>query len=105
MKTLSMIACALAAAAMAALTGCAGDWWESNRCTMLDRNHTFTRATVMYGSSNVVYEVVAWMDYENSDSVQLWVKDPASPRGHKVVLTHYSRVVLENPNPAYDPKF
>lgn len=105
MKTMSMIACALAAATLVALAGCAGDWWESNRCAMLDRNHTFTRATVMYGSSNVVYEVVAWMDYENSDSVQLWVKDPASPRGHKVVLTHYSRVVLENPNPAYDPKF
>ena len=92
-------------AAMFGLASCEGDFWSSNRCTMLDRNHTFTRASVFYGASNVVYEVVAWMDYENSDTIQLWVKDEASPKGHKVILTHYSRVVLENPNPAYDPKF
>ena len=87
------------------LAGCEGDYWGSNRCVFLDRNHTFTKATVMYGNTNVVYDVVAWMDYENSDVIQLWVKDPSCPKGHKVVLTHYSRVVLENPNPAYDPKF
>lgn len=103
MKKLILIA-ALAAGAVC-LTGCEGDWWESNRCEMLDRNHTFTKATVMYGNTNVVYDVVAWRDYENSDVVQLWVKDSSSPRGHKVVLTHYSRVILENPNPKYDPKF
>ena len=103
MKKLILIA-ALAAGS-ACLTGCEGDWWDSNRCTMLDRNHTFTKATVSYGASNVVYDVVAWMDYEKSDVVQLWVKDESSPRRHKVVLTHYSRVVLENPNPKYDPKF
>jgi len=87
------------------LAGCEGDWWESNRCEMLDRNHTFTKATVMYGNTNVVYDVVAWKDYDRSDVVQLWVRDSASPRGHKVVLTHYSRVVMENPSPKYDPKF
>lgn len=87
------------------LAGCEGDWWESNRCGMLDRNHTFTKATVDYGNTNVVYDVVAWMDYPDSDAVQLWVRDSSSPRGHKVVLTHYARVVLENPDPKYDPKF
>ena len=87
------------------VAGCEGDWWDSNRCALLDRNHTFTKATVMYGDTNVVYDVVAWMDYPKSDSVQLWVKDEASPNGHKVVLTHYSRVILENPEPKYDPKF
>ena len=59
----------------------------------------------MYGNTNVVYDVVAWRDYPKGDEVQLWVKDESSPRGHKVVLTHYSRVILENPNPKYDPKF
>lgn len=103
MKKLILIA-ALAAGAVC-LTGCEGDFWDSNRCALLDRNHTFTKATVVYGNTNVVYDVVAWKDYEQSDVVQLWVKDEASPRGHKVVLTHYSRVVLENPNPKYDPKF
>ena len=103
MKKLIMMA-ALAASAIC-LTGCEGDWWESNRCELLDRNHTFTKATVMYGNTNVVYDVVAWKDYDHSDVVQLWVKDEASPRGHKVVLTHYSRVVMENPSPKYDPKF
>lgn len=103
MKKLILIA-ALAAGA-ACLTGCEGDWRESNRCVMLDRNHTFTKATVIYGNTNVVYDVVAWRDYPDGDEVQLWVKDEASPRGHKVVLTHYSRVIMENPNPKYDPKF
>ena len=103
MKKLILIA-ALAAGAVC-LTGCEGDYWESNRCVTLDRNHTFTKATVMYGNTNVVYDVVAWKDYPDGDEVQLWVKDESSPRGHKVVLTHYSRVILENPNPKYDPKF
>ena len=86
MKKLILIA-ALAAGA-ACLTGC----------------NTFTKATVMYGNTNVVYDVVAWRDYPG-DEVQLWVKDEASPRGFKVVLTHYSRVILENLNPKYVPKF
>ena len=103
MKKLILIA-TLAAVAVC-LTGCEGDYWESNRCDLLDRNHTFTKATVMYGNTNVVYDVVAWRDYPKGDEVQLWVKDESSPRGHKVVLTHYSRVILENPNPKYDPKF
>ena len=103
MKKLIMIA-ALATGAVC-LTGCEGDYWESNRCDLLDRNHTFTKATVMYGNTNVVYDVIAWRDYSDGDEVQLWVKDEARPRGHKVILTHYSRVILENPNPKYDPKF
>ena len=103
MKKLILII-ALAAGAVC-LTGCEGDYWESNRCDLLDRNHTFTKATVMYGNTNVVYDVVAWKDYHDGDEIQLWVKDKSSPRGHKVVLTHYSRVILENPNPKYDPKF
>ena len=103
MKKLILIA-TLAAVAVG-LTGCEGDYWESNRCDLLDRNHTFTKATVMYGNANVVYDVIAWRDYHDGDEVQLWVKDESSPRGHKVVLTHYSRVILENPNPKYDPKF
>ena len=91
----------------AGLTGCGcdSDYRESNRCVMLGRNHTFTKATVMYGNTNVVYDVVAWRDYVDGDEVQLWVKDESSPRGLKVLLTHYSRVILENPNPKYDPKF
>lgn len=100
-----LILAAILAAGVACVTGCEGDYLRSNRCTLLDRNHTFTKATVIYGNTNVVYDVVAWKDYKNSDVVQLWVKDGSSPRGHKVVLTHYSRVVLENPNPKYDPKF
>lgn len=103
MKT--AIACLVAAVCLTFLVGCPGDYWSSNRSVMLDRNHTFTKATVIYGSTNVVYDVVAWKDYPDGDEVQLWVRDPASPRGHKVVLTHYARVILENPNPAYDPKF
>ena len=103
MKKLILIA-ALAAGAVC-LTWCEGDYWESNRCDFLDRNHTFTKATVMYGNTNVVFDVVAWKDYRDGDEIQLWVKDKACPRGHKVVLTHYSRVILENPNPKYDPKF
>ena len=103
MKKLILIA-TLAAGAVC-LTGCEGDYWESNRCDLLDRNHTFTKATVMYGNANVVYDVIAWRVYHDGDEVQLWVKDESSPRGHKVVLTHYSRVILENPNPKYDPKF
>ena len=83
--------------------GCDSDYRESNRRVMLDRNHTFTKATVMYGNTNIVYDVVARRD--SSDEVQLWVKDESSPRGLKVLLTHYSRVILENPNPKYDPKF
>ena len=87
MKKLILIA-TLAAGAVC-LTGCC----------------TFTKATVMYGNTNVVYDVVAWRDYPKGDEVQLWVKDESSPRGLKVLLTHYSRVILENPNPKYDPKF
>ena len=103
MKKLILIA-ALTAGTVC-LTGCEydSDYRESNRCVMLDRNHTFTKATVMYGNTNVVYDVVAWRDC--SDEVQLWVKDESSPRGLKVLLTHYSRVILENPNPKCDPKF
>ena len=103
MKKLIIIA-ALAAGTVC-LTGCEGDFRESNRCVMLDRNYTFTKATVIYGNTNVVYDVVAWRDYPDGDEVQLWVKDVSSPRGYKVVLTHYSRVILENPNPRYAPKF
>ena len=105
MKKLILIA-ALAAVAVG-LTGCGcdSDYRESNRCIMRDQNHTFTKATVMYGNTNVVYDVVAWRDYVDGDEVQLWVKDESSPRGLKVLLTHYSRVILENPNPKYDPKF
>lgn len=95
---------ALAASAIC-LTGCEGDWWESNRCEMLDRNHTFTKVTVLYGDTNAVYDVVAWKDYENSDTVQVWVKDNTCPNGMRVILTHYSRMILENPNPKYQPKF
>ena len=105
MKKLILIA-ALAAVAVG-LTGCGcdSDYRESNRCVMRDQNHTFTKATVMYGNTNVVYDVVAWRDYVDGDEVQLWVKDESSPRGLKVLLTHYSRVILENPNPKCDPKF
>ena len=103
MKKLILIA-ALAAGTVG-LTGCDGDYRESNRCVMRDRNHTFTKATVMYGNTNVVYDVVAWRDYPKGDEVQLWVNDESSPRGHKVVRTHYSRVILENPNPKYVPRF
>ena len=102
MKKLIMIA-ALATGAVC-LTGCNGDYWESNRCDLPNRNHTFTKAIVVYGNTNAVYDVVAWRDYPDGE-IQLWVKDEASPRGHKVILTHYSRVILENPDPKYDPKF
>lgn len=102
MKKLAML---LAPVAALLVAGCEGDWWDSNRCVLLDRNHTFTRATVMYGNTNVVYDVIAWKDYPDGDEVQLWVRDASCPRGHKVVLTHYSRVVMENQNPKYDPKF
>ena len=102
MKKLAMLIVPVAALLVA---GCGGDYWESNRSVLLDRNHTFTKATIMYGNTNVVYDVVAWHDYSEGDEIQLWVRDDASPRGHKVVLTHYSRVILENPNPKYDPKF
>ena len=103
MKKLILVA--MTAISLTLLTGCPGDWWDSNRSVLLDRNHTFTKATVIYGNTNVVYEVLAWKDYHDGDEVQIWVKDESSPRGHKVVLTHYSRVILENPCPRYDPKF
>lgn len=103
MKKLILVA--MTAISLTLLTGCPGDWWESNRSVLLDRNHTFTKATVIYGNTNVVYDVLAWKDYQDGDEIQLWVKDESSPRGHKVVLTHYSRVILENPNPRYDPKY
>ena len=105
MKKLILIA-TLAAVAVG-LTGCEcdSDYRESNRCVMRDQNHTFTKATVMYGNTNVVYDVVARRDYVDGDEIQLWVKDESSPRGLKVLLTHYSRVILENPNPKCDPKF
>lgn len=107
MKKLILIM-ALATGAVC-LTGCDGDYMESNRCVAnrcvaWDQNHTFTKATVMYGNTNAVYDVVAWRDYHR-DEVRLWVKDESSPRGLKVLLTHYSRVILENPNPKCDPKF
>lgn len=94
---------AITVLAVTVLTGCEGDYWDSNRCVLLDRNHTFTKATIIYGNTNVVYDVVAWKDYPNE--VQLWVKDESSPRGHKVILTHYSRVIMENSNPKYDPVY
>ena len=103
MKKLILIAAFVAG--IVGLTGCDGDYRESNRCVWRDQNHTFTKATVMYGNTNVVYDVVAWRDYVDGDEVQLWVKDESSPRGLKVLLTHYSRVILENPNPKCDPKF
>lgn len=103
MKKLIMLSAL--ALGLAAMTGCEGDWREPNRRELLDRNHAFAKATVMYGNANVVYDAAAWKDYDRSDTIQLWVKDEASPRGHKVVLAHYSRVVLENPSPKYDPKF
>ena len=105
MKKLILIATLAAVAVGLTGCGCDSDYRESNRCIMRDQNHTFTKATVMYGNTNVVYDVVAWRDYPNGDEVQLWVKDKSSPRGIKVMLTHYSRVILENPNPKYDPKF
>ena len=103
MKKLILIAAFVAG--IVGLTGCDGDYRESNRCVWRDQNHTFTKATVMYGNTNAVYDVVAWRDYADGDEVQLWVKDKSSPSGLKVLLTHYSRVILENPNPKYDPKF
>ena len=105
MKKLILIAAIAAVAVGLTGCGCDSDYRESNRCVMRDQNHTFTKATVMYGNTNVVYDVVAWRDYSDGDEVQLWVKDESSPRGLKVLLTHYSRVILENPNPKYDPKF
>lgn len=103
MKKLIMLSAL--ALGLAALTGCEGDRREPNRRELLDRNRAFTKATIDCGNTNAVYDMVAWMDYDRSDTVQLWVKDEASPRGRKVVLAHYSRVVLENPSPKYDPKF
>ena len=103
MKKLILIA-ALAAGTVG-LTGCDSDYQKSNRCVWRDQNHTFTKATVMYGNTNVVYDVVAWRDYSDGDEVQIWVKDESSLGGLKVLLTHYSRVILENPNPKYYPKF
>ena len=104
MKKLILIAAL--AAGTAGLTGCDSDYQKSNRCVWRDQNHTFTKATVMYGNTNVVYDVVAWRDCPNTyEVVQLWVKDESSPRGLKVLRIHYSRVILENPNPKYDPKF
>ena len=105
MKKLILIAILVAGTVCLSGCGCDSDYRESNRCVMRDQNHTFTKATVMYGNTNVVYDVVAWRDYSDDDEVQLWVKDESSPRGIKVMLTHYSRVILENPNPKYDPKF
>ena len=79
MKKLILIAALVAGTVC--LTGCDGDYRESNRCVMLDRNHTFTKATVMYGNTNIVYDVVAWRD--SSDEVQLLVKDESSPAGSR----------------------
>ena len=105
MKKLILIATLAAVAVGLTGCGCDSDYQKSNRCVWRDQNHTFTKATVMYGNTNVVYDVVAWRDYADGDEVQLWVKDESSPRGLKVLLTHYSRVILENPNPKYYPKF
>jgi len=87
------------------LAGCQGDYFHSNRCVARDTNHTFTRALIHLGTSNVVEEVVAWQDYQNSDSIQLWVKDARSHNGVRVIYTHLENVILENPQPEHLPKF
>jgi hypothetical protein len=86
--------------------GCQGDYYHSNRCVTRDTNHTFTRAVIRYSVTDVVVEdVIAWKDYNNSDSIQLWVKDRKSVNGVKVIYTHLSNVILENPQPEFLPKF
>lgn len=78
---------------LAALTGCEGDYWDSNRCALLDGNHAFTKATIDCGNTNVVYDTVAWTDYDRSDTIRLWVKDEASPRGRTSSGLDFSGVV------------
>ena len=70
-----------------------------------DTNHTFTKATLLMSGTNVEVQVVGWMDYRNSDSIQLWVKDPSAKTGCRVVYTHLANVILENPDPENLPKF
>ena len=54
MKKLILIATLAAVAVGLTGCGCDSDYRESNRCVMLGRNHTFTKATVMYGNTNAV---------------------------------------------------
>lgn len=88
-----------------AFTGCQGDYYHSNRCVTRDTNHTFTKATIIYGATNIVVDVVGWQDYQSSDSIQLWIKDPESHNGVRVIYTHLNNVILENPQPEFLPKF
>lgn len=88
-----------------AFVGCQGDYMHSNRCVTRDTNHTFTRATIKYANTNIIEEVVGWMDYGHSDSIQLWVKDTNSKIGVRIIYTHLNNVILENPQPEFMPKF
>ena len=97
------VLCMAAAISCLALSGCWGDYMQSNRCVSRDTNHTFTRATVFYGNTNVVVQVAAWQDYENSDSIQLWIKDDKAKNKVRVIYTHLKNVILENPDPACPP--
>lgn len=90
-------------AACALLSGCQGDYFDSNRCVTRDTNHTFTEAVILMGSSNVTVKVVAWQDYQNSDSIQLWID--TGKQVPEVVYTHLNNVILKNPSPRYLPKF
>jgi len=85
------------------LCGCQGDYFDSNRCVTRDTNHTFTEAVILMGSSNVTVKCVAWKDFEQSDSIQLWIDTgKAVP---EVIYTHLNNVILRNPSPRYLPKF
>jgi len=95
--------CMAAAVSCLALSGCWGDYMDSNRCVARDTNHTFTRAIIRYGSSNEVVQVAAWQDYQNSDSIQLWIKDDKAKNKVRVIYTHLNNVILENPDPACPP--
>ena len=88
-----------------ALVGCQGDYLYSNRCVTRDTNHTFTKATIIKGNTTEEVEVVAWQDYSQSDSIQLWVKYPQARNKIKVFYTHLNNVILENPEPEFLPKF
>lgn len=85
--------------------GCQGDYYHSNRCVTRDTNHTFTKATLIMAGTNATVDVVAWQDYRNSDSIQLWVKDKNAKTGCRVIYTHLNNVILENPDPEFLPKF
>lgn len=85
--------------------GCQGDYYHSNRCVTRDTNHTFTRAKILHGGGKVEeVEVVAWQDYQNSDSIQIWVKQEGGKKP-RVIYTHLNNVILENPDPEFLPKF